>query len=490
MLQDVEPTRLLVLGTIRESGGHRARGAHRAARPPVSRPGLRAHRARRASTTPRPRARRRRRRAQRQRLVHPAPARGHRGQPVLHQGDAAQPGRRVGELEVERHAQPRPRPRGRQGADRHAARAARATPPRTCSRAASVVGREFRLEVLEALLDEPVERIISALEEADEAGLVREVADDADRFVFAHALVRETLYERQSASRRVRLHHRIAQALEDSARSRRPPSSPTTTSRAATWTARARPSTTAEQAAVAGVRGAGLRGGQGALRRRAGAPARRRAAALPAADRPRHRRRSDERPRRRRRVHGRGGDRHRASTSPTLLAARRARAASATTRTPARSTTRRSSCSSARSRPTATRRPAHRAAARAPGQRAALRRAAASASMSSRDACARARPPAATIRWRCSTRWRAATPRSCTRREAARAAARSRPSSRSSPSASTSPSCKMLGLQWRTVGHCSSWATWTPPARAWNASRPRRRARASRSTATTRRAGR
>ena len=36
--------------------------------------------------------------------------------------------------------------------------------------AASVVGREFRLEVLETLLDEPVERIITALEQADEAG--------------------------------------------------------------------------------------------------------------------------------------------------------------------------------------------------------------------------------------------------------------------------------------------------------------------------------
>ncbi len=80
--------------------------------------------------------------------------------------------------------------------------------------AASVVGREFRLEVLETLLDEPVERIITALEAADEAGLVREVADDADRFAFTHALVRETLYERQSASRRVRMHYRIAQALD------------------------------------------------------------------------------------------------------------------------------------------------------------------------------------------------------------------------------------------------------------------------------------
>jgi tetratricopeptide (TPR) repeat protein len=46
------------------------------------------------------------------------------------------------------------------------------------------------------------------------AGLVRE-ADELDRFIFAHALVRETLYESQSASRRVRLHHRIARALED-----------------------------------------------------------------------------------------------------------------------------------------------------------------------------------------------------------------------------------------------------------------------------------
>jgi len=79
---------------------------------------------------------------------------------------------------------------------------------------ASVIGREFRLEVLEELLDEPAERLISALEEAISAGLIREVEDDVDRFVFAHALVREALYEQQSASRRVRLHHRIGKALE------------------------------------------------------------------------------------------------------------------------------------------------------------------------------------------------------------------------------------------------------------------------------------
>jgi hypothetical protein len=80
---------------------------------------------------------------------------------------------------------------------------------------ASVIGREFDLEVLEALVEQSEDRIISALEEATDAALVAEVEDAADRFVFSHALVRETLYERQSTSRRVRAHHRIARALEE-----------------------------------------------------------------------------------------------------------------------------------------------------------------------------------------------------------------------------------------------------------------------------------
>ena len=80
-------------------------------------------------------------------------------------------------------------------------------------RLASVVGRRFDLELLDGLLDEPVDRIIEVLEEASAAGLIRE-ADELDRFAFAHALVRETLYEAQSASRRVRLHRRIGEALE------------------------------------------------------------------------------------------------------------------------------------------------------------------------------------------------------------------------------------------------------------------------------------
>jgi tetratricopeptide (TPR) repeat protein len=79
---------------------------------------------------------------------------------------------------------------------------------------ASVIGAEFHLSVLEALMAQPADEIISTLEEASAAGLVREADGDVDRHVFSHALVREALRDQQSASRRVRLHQRIGEALE------------------------------------------------------------------------------------------------------------------------------------------------------------------------------------------------------------------------------------------------------------------------------------
>ena len=75
---------------------------------------------------------------------------------------------------------------------------------------ASVVGRRFDLTLLETLLSD--DDVLDALEEATDRGLVREAG--VDRFAFAHALVREALYESQSTSRRVRLHRRIGEALE------------------------------------------------------------------------------------------------------------------------------------------------------------------------------------------------------------------------------------------------------------------------------------
>lgn len=79
---------------------------------------------------------------------------------------------------------------------------------------AAVVGREFRLDVLEALGDLDEDSLLDALEEAATAGVVREVPEALGAYAFSHALVRETLYEKLSAVRRVRLHRRIGEALE------------------------------------------------------------------------------------------------------------------------------------------------------------------------------------------------------------------------------------------------------------------------------------
>jgi DNA-binding SARP family transcriptional activator len=79
--------------------------------------------------------------------------------------------------------------------------------------AAAVVGTEFDLTILAAALRTPGEALLDAVEEGVRAGLLAEDPDVVDRFAFAHALVRQTLYERQMRSRRVRLHQRIAEAL-------------------------------------------------------------------------------------------------------------------------------------------------------------------------------------------------------------------------------------------------------------------------------------
>ena len=77
---------------------------------------------------------------------------------------------------------------------------------------ASAVGRDFDVEVLVGLVDGTDDSILDALDEAVRARLIEEV--DVDRFRFAHALVRTTLYEELSATRRRRLHRRVADVLE------------------------------------------------------------------------------------------------------------------------------------------------------------------------------------------------------------------------------------------------------------------------------------
>ena len=79
---------------------------------------------------------------------------------------------------------------------------------------ASVIGREFDATLLEAIADLPENELLDAIEEATRAQLVSESQEVSGRFEFIHALIRETLYSELSSPRRVRLHQRVADAIE------------------------------------------------------------------------------------------------------------------------------------------------------------------------------------------------------------------------------------------------------------------------------------
>jgi class 3 adenylate cyclase/tetratricopeptide (TPR) repeat protein len=77
---------------------------------------------------------------------------------------------------------------------------------------AAVIGREFEVDLLLAVTDAVEGDALDALDSAVRARLVEET--DVDAYRFAHALVRTTLYEELSATRRRRLHRRVADVLE------------------------------------------------------------------------------------------------------------------------------------------------------------------------------------------------------------------------------------------------------------------------------------
>ena len=78
---------------------------------------------------------------------------------------------------------------------------------------AAVAGRGFDLDLVEAVTGLEDEPALDAAEAAVLAGLVIEDDRAAGRYRFAHALVRETIYEDISRARRARLHARVADAL-------------------------------------------------------------------------------------------------------------------------------------------------------------------------------------------------------------------------------------------------------------------------------------
>ncbi len=80
---------------------------------------------------------------------------------------------------------------------------------------AAVIGRSFDLRLLAQLVEVDEVELLDQLEAAVQASLLRESTEHVGRFAFEHALVNHTLYEGLGASRRARVHQRVAEALEE-----------------------------------------------------------------------------------------------------------------------------------------------------------------------------------------------------------------------------------------------------------------------------------
>jgi tetratricopeptide (TPR) repeat protein len=80
---------------------------------------------------------------------------------------------------------------------------------------AAVVGREFDLDLLARVTGTGEDELLDQLDAALESSLITESGERPGRFVFHHALINHTLYEDLGATRRARLHRRVAEALEE-----------------------------------------------------------------------------------------------------------------------------------------------------------------------------------------------------------------------------------------------------------------------------------
>ena len=80
-----------------------------------------------------------------------------------------------------------------------------------CSRIAAVIGRDFRLDVLQAVAGLPEERSMRGARRSGGAGRRSRSATAWARwrFRFTHAFFRQTLYEEMFAPRRIRLHQQV-----------------------------------------------------------------------------------------------------------------------------------------------------------------------------------------------------------------------------------------------------------------------------------------
>jgi DNA-binding SARP family transcriptional activator len=80
---------------------------------------------------------------------------------------------------------------------------------------ASVLGREFDLDALASVTGLERDTLLELLDEAMAARVVAETAGVMRRLCFAHALIRDVVYEAPTSARRAQLHRQVGEALED-----------------------------------------------------------------------------------------------------------------------------------------------------------------------------------------------------------------------------------------------------------------------------------
>jgi len=80
---------------------------------------------------------------------------------------------------------------------------------------AAVVGTQFDAQVVRRVMGIDHSRLLDLLEEAKAAGVVVEVPEQADRYEFPRAIMRDALYDSVSPAGRIRLHGKIARAMEE-----------------------------------------------------------------------------------------------------------------------------------------------------------------------------------------------------------------------------------------------------------------------------------
>lgn len=86
---------------------------------------------------------------------------------------------------------------------------------RATAQLAATIGREFSFQLLRAVSEHDEATLRQDLERLVHAGLAWSVVDEADTFVFKHALVRDAAYKSLLRSTRQRYHSRIAAALRE-----------------------------------------------------------------------------------------------------------------------------------------------------------------------------------------------------------------------------------------------------------------------------------